>query len=115
MKIGDKPSYAPMLTGQVTDDAYMRQLIWISMHQIMACRLVGVKSLVDPLMIYRQFQPQKYIKWNLINVTNWLKYIIIGEGHFWFQAMALCQTGDKPLPEPIPHFSGTYIASHDTE
>ena len=44
-----------MLTGQVTDDAYMRQLIWISLHQVMACRLVGVKSLVDPLMTYRKF------------------------------------------------------------
>ena len=47
-----------MLTGQVTDDAYMRQLIWISLHQVMACRLVGVKSLVDPLMTYRQFNPR---------------------------------------------------------
>ena len=55
IEIGDKPSSAPMLTGQVTDDAYMRQLIWISLHQVMACRLVGVKSLVDPLMTYRQF------------------------------------------------------------
>ena len=56
MKIGNKPSSALMLTGQVTDDAYMRQLIWISLHQIMACRLVGVKSLVDPLMIdFRQW------------------------------------------------------------
>ena len=55
IEIGDKPSSVPMLTGQVTDDAYMRQLIWISLHQVMACSLVGVMSLVDPLMIYRQF------------------------------------------------------------
>ena len=55
MEIGDKPSSAPMLTGHVTDDAYMRQLIWLSSHQVMTCRLVGVKSLVDPLMKYRQF------------------------------------------------------------
>ena len=55
IEIGDKPSSAPVLTGQVTDDAYMRQLIWISLHQVMAYRLVGVKSLVDPLMTYRQF------------------------------------------------------------
>ena len=58
IEIGDKPSSAPMLTGQVTDDAYMRQLIWISLHQVMACCLVGVKSLVDPLMTYRQFNPR---------------------------------------------------------
>ena len=44
-----------MLTGQVTDDAYMRQLIWISLRQVMVCRPAGVKSLVDPLMTKRQF------------------------------------------------------------
>ena len=58
IEIGDTLSSAPMLTGQVTDDIYMRQLIWLSLHQVMACRLVGVKSVVDPLMT------QKYIKWN---------------------------------------------------
>ena len=55
IEIGYKPSSPPMLTGQVTDGAFMRPLIWISLHQVMACRLVGVKSLVDPLMTYRQF------------------------------------------------------------
>ena len=42
IEIGDKPSSAPMLTGQYMDDAYMRQLIWISLHQVMACRPIGL-------------------------------------------------------------------------
>ena len=54
IEIDDKPSSAPVLTGQVTDDAY-DTINWISLHQVMACRLVGVKSLVDPLMTNRQF------------------------------------------------------------
>ena len=55
IEICDKPWSAPMLTGQVTNDAYMRQLIWISLRQVMVWRPVGVKSLVDPLMTKCQF------------------------------------------------------------
>ena len=51
------------------------------------------------------------MKWILINVTNWLKYIIIGEGNFWFRAMAWCQTFAK-TPWPYEAVSVTIIDIH---
>ena len=42
-------------------DAYMHQLTWLSLVQIMACRLFGAKPLSEPMIIYCHLYPMGHI------------------------------------------------------
>ena len=107
--------------------AYMRQCTWLSLVQVMACRLFGAKSLAEPMLFYRQSDP-----WEQVSVKLefefyhfhwiWIDNIICQDGGH-FVCASMCQAtpmvelqmsyaGEHCIQKPMLYCSNTVVVAH---